>query len=133
MDRKEQLTAFIDAIIKSDSEAASAAFAPYVQHKSKEVLGHSTDTEEAEKVDSVVESVLKEELNDMMGDSAIRIAADDSVIVNGKKVGVVRNDATDLSGKFSFIEEGGKVTQDFSKTEDLYSFLLDRYTKGAKK
>lgn len=132
MERKEQLTAFIDAIINSDNSAASAAFAPYVQHKSREVLGHSSEHEEVEQAKSVVESVLKEELNGMMQDSAIRIGADDSVLVNGKKVGVVRNDATDLSGKFSFIEEGGKLTQDFTKTEDLYTFLLDRYTKGAK-
>ncbi len=39
MDKKEQLGAVIDAVIKGDTDAAKAAFSPYIQAKTREVLG----------------------------------------------------------------------------------------------
>lgn len=133
MDRKEQITAFINAIINNDNDAASAAFSPYVQDKSREILGSPSDKQDAETVKTVTEAVMQKEINDILQDSPVRIGTDDSVLVNGKRVGVVRNDPTDFSGPINFVEDGGKLTQDFSNTKELYDFLIDRYSKGGKK
>lgn len=129
MDRKELLGAMIDAIINNDAEAAQAAFAPYVQDKSREIITPPTEPE----VDAsaITESVLLKEFSDVLHDSPIKLSGD-NVLVNGKAVGVLQNDPTDFDSGINFIENGGKFSKEFTTVEELFNFLIDKYSKGGK-
>ena len=130
MDRKEQLRAVIDNIIKGDSDAAKAAFAPYVQSKTRDVLGYAQPTPNAEEVKEAFYKKLNEYI-ELQDESPIKFQGD-KVIVDGKQVGVIQSDPTDWDSGINFIEEGGKFTKEFVQLEDLYDFLIQRYTKGGK-
>ena len=56
------------------------------------------------------------------------------VIVDGKQVGLVHTDLTDFDSGINFIEDGGKFSKEFDTVEDLFTFLIQKYTKrGANK
>lgn len=128
MDRKEQLRAVIDNIIKGDGEAASAAFAPYVHAKTRDVLGYAHPTPNAEEVKEAFYKKLNEYI-DLQDESPIQFQGD-RVMVNGKQVGVIQSDPTDWDSGINFIEEGGRFSKEFDRLEDLYDFLIKKYTKG---
>lgn len=131
MDKKEQLGAVIDAVIKGDAEAAKAAFSPYIQVKTREVLGIAPPAEAPPATtEPVTESVLVrlQEMVDALSDSPVKLQGD-NVIVDGKQVGVVHTDLTDFQSGINFIEDGGKFSKEFDTVEDLFSFLIQKYTK----
>lgn len=129
MDKKEQLKAMIDGIIKGDESAARDAFAPYVQSKTRELLGYSEPVT-APAAEPTNEAFLAklQEMNSLM-DSPVQFRGD-KVIVDGKQVGVIQNDPTDWDAGINFIEEGGRFSKEFDTLEAVYDFLIQRYTKG---
>ena len=133
MDRKEQLSAVIDGIIKGDEAAMKAAFAPYIQAKSREVLGY-TETPAPAVTLPVTENVLVTKLKEAvdLSDSPVKLNGD-RVIVNGKEVGTIQTDPTDFESGINFIEQGGAFSKEFNTVEEIFAFLIDRYTKGNKK
>lgn len=132
MDKKEQLKSVIDAIINGDNDAAVAAFAPYVQAKTREVLGY--DTVEPAVTPTVNEAFMKKlnEFIELQNDSPVQFKGD-RVFVDGKEVGVMRTDHTDLESGIEFIEKGdgsnATFNKEFDELESLYDFLIQRYTK----
>lgn len=128
MDKKDQLRAVIDGIINGDDSAAKNAFAPYVQSKTREILGyeqpHSSGTSQTNEA-----FIIKlQEYVELQQDNPVQFRGD-RVIVDGKQVGVIQNDPTDFDSGINFIEEGGRMSKEFNTIEDLYDFLIQRYTK----
>ena len=136
MDKKEQLGAVIDAVIKGDTDAAKAAFSQYIQAKTREVLGITPVEAPMEPAaEPVKEGVLVrlQEMVDALVDSPVKLHGD-KVIVDGKQVGLVHTDLTDFDSGINFIEDGGKFSKEFDTVEDLFTFLIQKYTKrGANK
>lgn len=126
MDKKAQLSAMIDGIIKGDPEAAKAAFAPYIQMKTREVLGYTKDNNDS--VNENVNIIALREWIDTLDDSPVRLQGD-RVLVDGKQVGVLQTDPTDFNSGINFIEDGGKFSKEFDTIEDLFNFLIQKYTK----
>lgn len=126
MDKKAQLTAMIDAIINNKPEEAKAAFAPYVQEKVRQVLGYSTPPAQA--VTEGAKITALREWIEAQSDSPVKLQGD-KVFVNGKQVGFVQTDATDFDSGINFIEAGNKFSKEFDTVEDLFGFLVHRYTK----
>lgn len=134
MDRKAQLTAVIDGIINNDEVAMKAAFAPYIQAKSKEILGYSRDPEvpaielpETPVTENLILTKLQESLA-ALADSPVKLQGN-RVIVGGKEVGTLQSDPTDFESGINFIENGGQFSKEFNTVEELFNFLFDRYTK----
>ncbi len=127
MDKTAQLRAVIDGIIKGDDTAAKDAFAPYVQAKTREILGYSEPVTAATPMSEAFLVKLKEYV-DLQQDSPVQFRGD-RVIVDGKQVGVIQNDPTDFESGINFIEAGGRFSKEFNTVEDLYDFLIQRYTK----
>jgi hypothetical protein len=128
MDKTAQLRAVIDGIIKGDDTAAKDAFAPYVQAKTREILGYSEPVAPAATPTNEGFLVKLKEYIDFQQDSPVQFRGD-RVIVDGKQVGVIQNDPTDFESGINFIEEGGRFSKEFNTVEDLYDFLIQRYTK----
>lgn len=128
MDKKEQLKAMIDGIIKGDESAAKAAFAPYVQSKTREILGYAEPVAPVATPTNESFLVKLKEYVDFQQDSPVQFRGD-KVIVDGKQVGVIQNDPTDFDSGINFIEEGGRFSKEFNEVEELYDFLIQRYTK----
>ncbi|QDJ96462.1 hypothetical protein Xoosp13_276 [Xanthomonas phage Xoo-sp13] len=133
MDKREQLSAVIDGIINDDMEAAKAAFSTYVSAKTQEVLGYNTTVVEpvVEPAPTPVQEsklVAVSEMFDAQVDSPVRLRGD-RVFVEGKQVGVLQSDPVDFDSGINFIEDGGRFSKEFSALEELYSFLISRYTK----
>ncbi len=128
MDKTAQLRAVIDGIIKGDDAAAKDAFAPYVQAKTREILGYSEPVAPAATPTNEAFLVKLKEYVDLQQDSPVQFRGD-RVIVDGKQVGVIQNDPTDFESGINFIEEGGRFSKEFNTVEDLYDFLIQRYTK----
>lgn len=133
MDNKEQLKLVIDNVIKGDTEAMKAAFAPYIEAKSREILGYgNSEPVVPAMTQDVMEgllSQLKEALE--MSDSEVRLSGD-KVVVGGKDVGVIQSDLTDFESGINFIENGGKFSKECVTVEELFKFLIDRYSKVSK-
>lgn len=128
MDKTAQLRAVIDGIIKGDDTAAKGAFAPYVQAKTREILGYSEPVTPAATPTNEALLVKLKEYVDLQQDSPVQFRGD-RVIVDGKQVGVIQNDPTDFESGIDFIEDGGRFSKEFNTVEDLYDFLIQRYTK----
>ncbi len=128
MDKKEQLRVMIDGIIKGDDNAAKDAFAPYVQAKTRDILGYVDPTTTETKPTNESFVLKLNEFAELQQDNPIQFKGD-RVIVDGKQVGVIQNDPTDFDSGINFIEEGGRFSKEFSKVEDLYDFLIQKYTK----
>ena len=125
MDRKELLGKFIDSIVNGDTEAAKAAFDPYISSKSREILGTEPETEAA----PVNEQLTKlQEMFDVLADSPVKLRGD-RVYVDGRQVGSIQSDPTDLETGINFIEDGGKFSKEFDEIEELFDFLINKYTK----
>lgn len=127
MDKKDQLRAVIDSIIKGDDSAAKSAFAPYVQSKTRDILGYEhppavTVTNEA------FTQKLKEFADLIQQGSPVQFRGD-RVFVEGREVGVIQNDPTDFESGINFIESGGNFSKEFDTLEQVYEFLIQRYTK----
>lgn len=127
MDKKAQLTAMIDAIINNKPEDAKAAFAPYVQVKTREILGYADPAPEVVKEN--VNIVALREWIEAQDESPVKLQGD-KVFVDGKQVGFVQTDPTDFDSGINFIEMGNKFSKEFDSVEDLFGFLVHRYTKG---
>lgn len=95
----ESLAAFIDAVATEDQDAERVSIKDFINEKSKTILEY--------------------------GDSAIKINGDD-VIINGKKVGTIISDPTDMASGMFFTSLDGKK-KEFDTVEDLYAFLGDVY------
>lgn len=128
MDRKEQLTAVIDSIINNDEAAMKAAFAPYIQAKSKEILGYSREPEVTAPITEHVKITQLREQLDALADNPIKFRGD-VVLVDGKEVGRLQADPTDFDSGINFIESGGTFSKEFDTVEDLFKFLTDRYAR----
>ena len=133
MDKKEQLNAMIDGIINNDEEAAKAAFSPYIQSKTRDILGYQQPSTEVvdEPIQESAQVIALREMLDAQADFPVRLNGDD-VVVDGKVVGAVRTDMTDFDAGIEFIEAGGNFSKEFISVEDLYKFLVDKYTKHGK-
>lgn len=71
----------------------------------------------------VNESVLRE----FMGDtSPVKLKGDD-VFVEGKQVGTIENDMTNLESGITFTSADGKVTKEFEDLQGLYEFLVTHF------
>ncbi len=131
MDKNEQLNSMLDAFIKGDNDAAKAAFSPYVHAKTREILGYQEPVvPAAPNATEVKEGVFVklQEMVDALVDSPIKFQGD-NVIVDGKQVGVVTSDPTDFDSGINFIEDGGRFSKEFDTVEDLFKFLIQKYTK----
>lgn len=126
MDKKEQLRAVIDSIIKGDDGAAKSAFAPYVQSKTRAVLGYE-DNQPVTTNESFTQK-LKEFADLIQQGSPVQLRGD-RVFVEGREVGVIQNDPTDFDSGINFIESGGGFSKEFDTLEQVYEFLIQRYTK----
>jgi hypothetical protein len=129
VDKKEQLKAMIDGIIKGDDAAAKNAFAPYVQAKTRDILGYSEPAAPTPEVTNEAFLMKLKEFNDIQAGSPVQFRGD-KVMVDGKQVGVIQNDPTDWESGINFIEEGGRFSKEFDTLEAVYDFLIQRYTKG---
>lgn len=135
MDKTEQLNAVISGIINNDADATKAAFAPYIAAKTQEILGYAKQTVVEPAAAPVTEHVLMKQLREWVDnqvESPVRFDGD-RVIVGGKQVGVVQTDMADFESGINFIEDGGKFSKEFNTLEELFEFLISKYTKdGAK-
>ncbi len=129
MNKQEQLSAVIDGIINSDDAASRQAFSSYVTTKTRELLGYSdTPVVPTEPVtESVVIKTLRE-MVDALSDVPVKFQGD-KVIVDGKEVGVIQSDPTDFESGINFIENGNRFSKEFDTVEELFQFLISRYTK----
>ena len=78
----------------------------------------------------VNESVKVKMLREMFEDdieSPIKILRDSSVVVNGKRVGVVQTDLEDPDSGIDFITDDGKFSKEFIDVDALFKFLRERY------
>lgn len=140
MNKREQLSAVIDGVINNDMEAAKAAFSSYITTKTQDILGYSTTVEapevapETTELTPVQESKLASltEWFDTQADSPVRLQGD-RVLVGGKQVGVIQSDPADFDSGINFIEDGGRFSKEFNEMEELYSFLISRYSSGSSK
>lgn len=126
MDNKEHLRVVIDSIIKGDDDAAKSAFAPYVQSKTRDILGYE-DTRPVTTNESFTQK-LKEFADLIQQGSPVQLRGD-RVFVEGREVGVIQNDPTDFDSGINFIESGGSFSKEFDTLEQVYEFLIQRYTK----
>lgn len=136
MDKNEQLSLMIDAIVAGDDEAIKASFAPYIEAKSREVLGYPSEPAQEE---LTVENLNKLFGRDIVTEDASKDVANhirlqgDKVFVDGKMVGVIQSDPADFDSGIDFIAAGGDFSKEFHTVEDLYTFLTDKYTKDGNK
>lgn len=128
MDKTAQLRAVIDGIIKGDDTAAKDAFVPYVQAKTREILGYNEPDIPAVTPTNEALLVKLKEYIDLQQESPVQFRGD-RVIVDGRQIGVIQNDPTDFESGINFIEDGGRFSKEFNTVEDLYDFLIQRYTK----
>lgn len=120
----ENITQFINAVIRGDKDAAKAALSPVVISNARQILGH----EVPQPVQAVTESHEVKMLREMFEDheSPIRLKGD-KVLVNGKEVGMIQTDYEDFDSGINFIESDGRFSKEFADAEQLFRFLLDRY------
>lgn len=128
MDRKEYLRDVINSIISGDTEAAKAAFAPYLQSKTREILGYADPQPHGEAPTNEALITKLEEMFAQAEDDVVKFRGD-RVIVDGKQVGVIQSDPADFDSGINFIEDGGRFTKEFDTVEALFDFLLQRYSK----
>lgn len=128
MDKTAQLRAVIDGIIKGDDTAAKDAFAPYVQAKTREILGYNEPITSTKTPTNEAFLVKLKEYIELQQESPVQFRGD-RVIIDGRQVGVIQNDPTDFESGINFIEDGGRFSKEFNTVEDLYDFLIQRYTK----
>ncbi len=112
MDKFELLNKYIDAVInKTSPEALHEIFKEFVTVKSKEVLYPETLTE-------------------FVGeDSPVKLKANE-VFVNGKKVGMLKNDPNDMEGGINFTTIDGKYSKEFDSIQHLYRFLIKNFANS---
>ncbi|WAX21669.1 hypothetical protein [Stenotrophomonas phage RAS14] len=119
----ENITQFINAVIRGDRDAAKQALSPVVISNARAILGR--EVQEPQKVNESHEvKMLREMFEDH--ESPIRLKGD-KVIVNGKEVGMIQTDYADFDSGINFIESDGKFSKEFEDAEQLFRFLIDRY------
>ena len=119
---QEEYRSFINAVVKADKDAAREAFGPIFKQHLAAALGHKPKV--------VNESVKVKMLREMFEDdieSPIKILRDSSVVVNGKRVGVVQTDLEDFDSGINFITDDGKFSKEFIDVDALFKFLRERY------
>lgn len=138
MDKREQLSKVIDGIINDDPAMSRAAFDAYVTVKARDVLGYSQQPAVTvpEPTAAVAEAIsgerIMEELanrfNDMVdADNNIKLLPNNKISVNGKVVGSIKVDLTDLDSGIDFIDAENNFSKEFNTTEELFKFVRERY------
>lgn len=120
----DNITQFINAVIRGDKDAAKQALSPVVITNSREVLGLSTPQAATLVKESYEVKMLREMFEDH--ESPISLKGD-KVIVNGKEVGMIQTDYEDFDSGINFIESDGKFSKEFEDAEALFRFLVDRF------
>lgn len=121
----ENITNFINAVIRGDKDAAREALTPVVVNNSRQILGLPNNVVSTTVQESSVLSMLREMFEDH--EAPIRLSGE-KVIVNGKEVGYIQTDYADTDSGINFIESDGKFSKEFEDAETLFAFLNDRYS-----
>jgi hypothetical protein len=115
MENKEQLVDFIDAVVNEEDSNESLARESII-NKTKSIIA-------SWKKSAVLEAALREFIGD---DSPIRLNGDD-VLVNGKVVGRIKNDLSEMDSGINFISADGKFSKEFEDVGSLYQFLMSKF------
>lgn len=103
------LNKFLDATIKGEE---SDAFNQYFVAKSKAIVGEMRQEQE--------------KINEFNSNSSIKLSGDD-VLINGKKIGQIKNDLDDMESGIEFSSLDGKIKKEFDDVESLYNFIASSY------